>query len=826
VYFKATRRTVNIVTEPLQVGQFGIVDHEPVDRGPNAGVFQGKGPAGDRAELFVVAEGTTPAGEAFAGHVVSNIGQTWANLDMSLTGALRRIFVEAEHNVLDWNAKSVAQHRVSLGLSCFARKGDHAVVAQAGPTVAFHLHRGNVTVFAPEDDHGTPIGSGAFAEPQLTRIEFEAGDRLLMFSTTALTSVDEELVGGILALPGIQVLQDLYRRVQHLRHLTVLLVEAPAEPDEDVQDDGRMIGGGEPVIGGEQDHHHRQGFQPSLFVDAEDTEEHSEAEAARQRLTSISERVRMKTATLQDRREEVAPLQRVAGDTGLGSIAALQRERASASMFAAVSAPAVTPSSGRPTWRNSDEAGSRSASTGSNGGNGPSGSFSRSLVRQRSHPKPDPSVSNAPLASEMAARQRRLSATSANGPAFEAEAASGFGGGILVRPRSSMGGRWKGSGSLSRRSVAAAQAPSTRFVVVVGLALLLGLVAVLTIPQMVNTDNDGRVAQLLDSAEKQLAAARVQNDPSLQRTALTEAKALLLEAEQVGGTTTETQSLINEVAGAISTLDAIVEPARVELIGSLESYGDSPVTPADISIGPGLAYLMDTTASQVIAQPLDGGAASTIYREGGEEGYGRPIALTYYRSPLDPDGGRLLIADTQGALWTYTPAEGVSRVEINLPPGARLTDIATHNGELYVLDAQAGTIYRMTGIDGSFPYEPQVARQGDDLKSAVRMMVDDEIITSSTSGSLQRYSGELMLQLSQAGIDRRLTQPAAPWAIGDGFVAMADPANNRVVVLRRDGTFVRQYRHQSFGDLVALGMRDNAGYVFAGGKLLRVTWDD
>ncbi|MBK9342948.1 MAG: hypothetical protein IPN07_07890 [Dehalococcoidia bacterium] len=129
------------MTEPLQVGQFAIVDGEPVDRGPNAGVFRGKGPADDRAELFLLAEGTTPAGEAFAGHVISDLGQVFAGLDMSLTGSLGRLFQEAERNVGDWNRKSIAQHRVALGLSAFGRRGEQAVIAQAGPTAAFLLSR-------------------------------------------------------------------------------------------------------------------------------------------------------------------------------------------------------------------------------------------------------------------------------------------------------------------------------------------------------------------------------------------------------------------------------------------------------------------------------------------------------------------------------------------------------------------------------------------------------------------------------------------------------------------------------------------------------------
>ena len=163
------------MTETLQVGQFAIVDGEPVDRGPNAGVFHGKGPADDRAELFLLAEGTTPAGDAFAGHVVSALGHAFAALDMSLTGSLRRLFIEAERNLHDWNRKSIAQHRVAIGLTAFGRRGEQAIIAQAGPSIAYHFHQGRVTAYPARDEHSRAIGSGP-VEPELTRIPFESGD--------------------------------------------------------------------------------------------------------------------------------------------------------------------------------------------------------------------------------------------------------------------------------------------------------------------------------------------------------------------------------------------------------------------------------------------------------------------------------------------------------------------------------------------------------------------------------------------------------------------------------------------------------------------------
>ena len=71
---------------------------------------------------------------------------------MSLTGSLHRLFSEAGYNLRDWNARSIAQHHVSIGLTCFARRGQQACVAQAGPSAAFHLTHNGVKVYLPDDD--------------------------------------------------------------------------------------------------------------------------------------------------------------------------------------------------------------------------------------------------------------------------------------------------------------------------------------------------------------------------------------------------------------------------------------------------------------------------------------------------------------------------------------------------------------------------------------------------------------------------------------------------------------------------------------------------
>jgi len=817
------------LTEPLQVGQFAIVDHEPVDRGPNAGVFHGKGPADDRAELYIVAEGTTPAGEAFAGHVVSTVGQAFATLDMSLTGALRRLFTEAERNLRDWNRKSIAQHRVSIGLTCFGRRGDQAVIAQAGPSVAFHLSGGAVHAYFTDEEHGSPIGAGPAVEPQLTRITFAPGDRLLMVSTAALRELDDEIISGIVSLPGQQVLQDLYRRLHHLRHLTAVLVANQRERDEPslAADSEPVIDatGGVPAIGapaGQPDAIVDEVYQPSLFI--EDDSQQTLL-SARMQLQDVN--IRNLEAVVPALISEIPqPLRRASGDNPLARLAAERQASLAMAHAAAYQGAVASTGGGRSAWRPAppDLSGASSTSE-SRRPSTQRGSFSRGLVREDAPPRPAPNTQDVPLVDDMAAEYRAQAALLT--PATETiagESASMLNsGGSLVRVRGNMGGRWKGGGSLSRRSTTSAQLPPTWLVIAVGLGILLTLVGFVTIPRILDEQSGQRYAELVDSAQQKLATARVQQDPSEKRKALTEAQALLLEAKDIPEAGPEAGQLATEVASALSVMDAIKSPAAVEKIASLEQFGDKPVAISRLTIGTDAAYILDNASRQVIAVTLATGDRKVVFGEDKDAKRGRPVATAFLES--SDFGPALLILDSSNALYAYAAAEGLRQLPFAAPAGLTVNDIATNGRDLYVLDAAQSVIYRFTQAEAGFNQPPAKAISSPDLAAARRIMVDGEIVTADANGTLHRFTGQLALVLSEAGIDKRLVAAEAAQPLTkNGDLAVLDAPNDRIVVLRRDGAFDRQYRHKDFTSLSAFAVRNGTAYVFSGGVLRRVTW--
>ena len=830
------------MTEPLQVGQFAIVDHEPVDRGPNAGVFHGRGPADDRAELYIVAEGTTPAGEAFAGHVVSAVGQAWSTYDISLTGSLRRLFTEAERNLTDWNARSIAQHRVSLGITAFARKGNQAVIAQGGPSVAFHLASGDIRTYAAEQEFARPLGATRGAEPQLSRVNFEPGDRILILSTAAIRELDDEIISGILALPAPQVLPELYRRLTQVRHLTVLLVTSdavarPTMPSIETSDEVEFVIGA--ALENDQRtepraRRHDSIYQPSLFIDDDEAEE--AVEVARRQLSASSPREPILVDIPILAMERIEPLRRAAGDDTLSRLAAERRASANAAkvalenmspLAAFYSTAAAATHPGRPAWR-ATAVQQQDASFESRPRRHPRReSFSRGLrPADTPPPLPTPELDDVPLVHELANELRsrnRLNSPIAETIAGES-AASLASGGSLVRVRGNMGGRWKAGNGGRRRTSSSQQSPPTWVVVLAGIAILIGIVGYVTVPKLLNEDSNARYAGLIADARKEFTTSQVQQDPAEKRKALTQAQALLFEAKALPNAGPEAAQLVDQVAGAISIMDAVKTPASVTTIADLSQFGERPIAAIRLVVSEKQAFILDSATPQVVAITFASGDKKSIFGEDKDQRRGRPVAIAF-TDASEAGGPGLLIADSNRTVFAYKDDGTVRAVPFAAPPNLQITDMTVFGRDLYVLDSVGHAVWKWSPSDGGFGQSPIKVLDSGELSQAQRLMVDKEIVTADTDGTLRRFTGQVSLRLEAAGIDKRLVAPEAPQPLTkNGDIAALDAPNNRIVVLRRDGTFDRQYRHKDFQSMSAFTVFKDTAYIFSAGQLRRIAW--
>ncbi len=379
-----------------------------------------------------------------------------------------------------------------------------------------------------------------------------------------------------------------------------------------------------------------------------------------------------------------------------------------------------------------------------------------------------------------------------------------------------------GSGGGGRHIDLHGHGPRPWLVITAGLGLLAVVVAFLVLPQVMEQQSSKRYDTLMDGASQNLAIANVQSDPAERRRVLTAAQANLLEAQDTDHATAEVGEMLTNVNALLATLDNVVAPSTIESVGSLEQFGDRPVAAARMLVGKTDGYILDSASNQVIAVALVDGRNRIVFAENKGEQRARPVAITYFEG-TELGSETLIIADASRNFWAYNPGGQLRLLSVSAPSGMQVTDIAAHGRDLYVLDAGSGSIIQFTTSEFGFQGGLKVV-DNTTLANARRLTVDGEFFTADEKGTVHRYSGQLELTLSQAGIDKPLVSAETPQLLGNaGDIVLADSANDRLVVLKRDGTFDRQYRHKDFTGISALAIRGDTFYVFAGGILRKVT---
>ncbi len=219
-----------MVTE-IWVGQFSIVGGEASEQGPWLGLFPARGGA-LAADLYVLVEPSLPGSEDFCQPLVAVIGRLFHQQKLSVTGALLASLRAAHNHLRDWNNRSLREHRVGAGATCLALRGAEVYLAQAGPSLAYCRHQGQLQTLSPQEATAVePIGIAAEFYPSFNWCQVAAGDALLLTTTSLRSIADDQALEGILALQAQDILPELYSLVRHLPEFAALLIAfIPTEP--------------------------------------------------------------------------------------------------------------------------------------------------------------------------------------------------------------------------------------------------------------------------------------------------------------------------------------------------------------------------------------------------------------------------------------------------------------------------------------------------------------------------------------------------------------------------------------------------------------------
>lgn len=248
-------------------------------------------------------------------------------------------------------------------------------------------------------------------------------------------------------------------------------------------------------------------------------------------------------------------------------------------------------------------------------------------------------------------------------------------------------------------------------------------------------------------------------------------------------------------------------------LNQLLDLATSPV-PRRILVAGGWVYLLNTATDTAVGLPLaaDGMTLTTdnptsILRRGQTWPDDRVSDLVDFAwlqpGGIYPDGAVLIYGD-QGILFIYQPALGPGQISVqyikgDLAPGS-VTAMETYVQRFYLVNRQINQLLMYEPINGIYdrPRDYFAPNAIPDLYQIQDIAIDGRVYLLMSNSDLQTYFyGTRDNSFSVRDIPEGTFEPRVMAVDPDtesGYVYLADPVRERILVLDKQGVFVHQYR--------------------------------
>ena len=359
----------------------------------------------------------------------------------------------------------------------------------------------------------------------------------------------------------------------------------------------------------------------------------------------------------------------------------------------------------------------------------------------------------------------------------------------------------------------------------IGGAIVVILVIVAFVPGLLREGRTERIAELLDNAQLQFAAAQQQSDPAQRRFLLEETRRLASEALRIDDLNLTANQLHQQSIALLAEIDAIFDLGPLTTVATLGSELTGEVSLLDVTVHGDRAYLLDAGGSRIVAVPLDGSPLEVVYQEGGQYGEAQAKAPAFFAWQGPDDTGRLLVLDAERKLFELRPGSAPAPLALRrTATWTSVAGIAAFDDNLYVLDPEANQVHRYLPAAEGYDSEPDVLLAGQiELEAAVGLAVDGDIYVVLSNGTLRRFQNGADAGFTLGGINTLIAAANDIEALPAAEeIYISDSAAKRIVVAGRDGAFRRQLVSSAFTDLraIAIDTATSQLYVVIADELL------
>jgi hypothetical protein len=180
-----------------------------------------------------------------------------------------------------------------------------------------------------------------------------------------------------------------------------------------------------------------------------------------------------------------------------------------------------------------------------------------------------------------------------------------------------------------------------------------------------------------------------------------------------------------------------------------------------------------------------------------------------------PKNNFLVVAATNNQFYKITENEKVN-IPIDLPTDLKnIDDLAFFGSNLYILDKQAGQIWRLPYADGKFSGATGWLKEKVDLNNTVSMAINGSVYLLQNNGGIIKLKYNKKETSANLDIMPALKNPNKIWTTENSErVYILDRSTQRLVVMNTAGQIITQFRSDKFNDLKDLVVKEKEKTVY------------
>jgi hypothetical protein len=148
---------------------------------------------------------------------------------------------------------------------------------------------------------------------------------------------------------------------------------------------------------------------------------------------------------------------------------------------------------------------------------------------------------------------------------------------------------------------------------------------------------------------------------------------------------------------------------------------------------------------------------------------------------------------------------------------------------LYALDGTTGTILRATRSPRSVGTFSNWLKESPDLSAAQQIAVDGSIFILQNDTTVTNYFSGKKTTFALPAVTPAISKITRIWTTTDAkYLYVLEPSLRRIIVVTKEGAFVRQYTSDTWTELrdLVISEKDKLGYVLHGTTIQRFPLTD